>query len=159
MRDAGLRKVLWIGLGLAVVIYGIGFTLDQHLRHRRGAWRVTFAGAGSTGPALTVEEPSLGIREVRIEFAGEGPVQTNATVVFDSPGQSLPFGRVKYEDLTYLPGVVTLELFGHEIELLPRVLYVNRAERRWEPGMKVVLRPEDRPGVLPPPPKPRRFGK
>jgi hypothetical protein len=39
----------------------------------------------------------------------------------------------------YLPGTVTLELFGHEIELLPRVLIIDRKEHPWKSGTTISL--------------------
>ena len=58
---------------------------------------------------------------------------------------------VKYADLTYLPGVITLELFGHEIELLPRTLYVNRHAIPWTAGTNLTLHASDRPDAWPEP--------
>jgi hypothetical protein len=34
-------------------------------------------------------------------------------------------------DATSLPGTVAFELFGHEIQLLPRVLTIDNQERPW----------------------------
>ena len=42
------------------------------------------------------------------------------TVEFDRPRKAAVFGRVIYEDLMQLPGVVTFNLFGHEVELMRR---------------------------------------
>jgi hypothetical protein len=40
-----------------------------------------------------------------------------------------------------LPGTVTLRLFGHEIELLPRVLIIDRKEHPWKAGDTIRLAP------------------
>ena len=80
---------------------------------------------------------------------------TNAlpqTVLFDRPRKPAPFGKVIYEDLTQLPGVVTFDLFGHEIELLPRVLVVNKRQIKWNSQASIELWPTNK---LPQPPKPR----
>jgi len=34
-------------------------------------------------------------------------------------------------DTTFLPGTVAFQLFGHEIELLPRVLIIDHEEHPW----------------------------
>jgi hypothetical protein len=34
-------------------------------------------------------------------------------------------------DPTFLPGTLTFRLFGHEIELLPRVLMLDHQEHLW----------------------------
>jgi hypothetical protein len=39
----------------------------------------------------------------------------------------------------FLPGTVTLKLFGHEIQLIPRTLTINQVERPWQNGETVVL--------------------
>jgi hypothetical protein len=61
------------------------------------------------------------------------------------------FGRVLYEDLTILPGVVTFDLFGHEIELLPRTLIINKKEIPWKSESVLELWPTNKP-VQPPKP-------
>jgi hypothetical protein len=64
---------------------------------------------------------------------------------------------VIYEDLTFLPGVVTFDLLGHEVELLPRALVVNKKLVEWQSGMTVDLWPTNKPAEPPQPPKhPRR---
>jgi hypothetical protein len=136
---------------LAVAIYTGGFWLDQTLRTRRGPWTVEFGSAGGGAPALRIDQPALGIREVRVVFVGETAAPTSAVVRFDAPERPVPWGRVKYEDLTYLPGVVTLELFGHELELLPRTLYVNRQPVGWISRTNLTLTAADRPAALPEP--------
>jgi hypothetical protein len=44
-------------------------------------------------------------------------------------------------DTTFLPGTVTFELFGHEIELLPRVLMIDHEERPWLSNHPITLYP------------------
>ena len=138
-------------LALAVIIYAGGFWLDQHLRTHRGPWVIEFALAPDDSPLLVIHQDGLGIHDVRVLFPGEAVAGPSSTVRFDAPERPVPWGRVKYEDLTYLPGVVTLELFGHEIELLPRTLYVNRRERGWITGTNITLTAADRPASLPEP--------
>ena len=53
----------------------------------------------------------------------------------------VPFGNCVFMDTTFLPGTVTLQLFGHEIELLPRVLVIDRQEHSWRPGNTIALLP------------------
>lgn len=141
----------------AAALYLGGYQVDRYIRVRRGPWEVTFTATSAGEPVLLVEQSALGIRGVRIVFAGEaGAPQTNR-VRFTAPVQAVPFGRVKYADLTYLPGVLTFEAFGHEIELLPRTLYVNRQPRSWEAELFVVLSATNRPASLPEPiPRRRR---
>jgi len=138
-------------LALAVAIYGGGFWLDHHLRTRRGPWVIEFTHAPDDSPMIVIQQPSFGIRDVRILFPGEVGAAPAATIRFDTPEHTVPWGRVKYEDLTYLPGVVTLELFGHEIEMLPRTMYVNRQPVPWITATNITLTAADRPAAFPEP--------
>jgi hypothetical protein len=44
-------------------------------------------------------------------------------------------------DTTFLPGTVTFQIFGHEIELLPRVLIIDHQERPWLANGSITLHP------------------
>jgi hypothetical protein len=151
-----LSRLLLGALVLATVFYAGGFALNEHLRQRRGPWEVTF-GATPTGAAtLLIRQPRLGIGPVEILFDGCPFTNPTATVRFDTPHLPLPFGRVKHDDLSYLPGVVTLEAFGHEVELMPRALLLNRRAQDWNTGSTRVLSTNDRPESLPEPRPTRR---
>jgi hypothetical protein len=154
-------NVLWHFLAaflLAAIVYSVVFFVDYQLRTRRGPWEVTFTVQPGDTPRLTINQSALGLNNVHIEFPGETADTVQETVRFHSPEQPVPLGRVLYEDLTYLPGVVTLELFGHEIELLPRVLYLNRQAQPWRTNTTISLLPEDRlPSLDEPLPKKRRY--
>jgi hypothetical protein len=42
-------------------------------------------------------------------------------------------------DTTFMPGTVTFELFGHEIELLPRALIIDRQDHPWQRDAAITL--------------------
>ena len=131
------------------------YQLDRWLRLRHGAWEVTFGNDGGT-PSLTITESTLKISGAKLAFAGETNSNLGAPVHWrfdDVTKTNLPFGQVVFLDLTYLPGGVTMNFFGHEIELLPRTLVVNRREVPWEPGRTITLLPEQK---LPPDPPPKK---
>ena len=54
-----------------------------------------------------------------------------------------PLGNRFFFDTTYLPGSITLDLFGHQVEVLPRTLILNFEERPWVEGELIELRPEE----------------
>src|ERR1051326_3244450 len=151
MQSSGVAKPVLIGLLLAVVIYAGGFAFDQHLRTRRGPWEVTFTAEPSGAPAIIVNQPKLKITNLKIVFDGESATHAPDTVVFDVPQKPVPFGKVKFEDLTYLPGTVAFDFFGHEIELLPRTLYLNRKAHPWKSNEAITLSRADKPAALPEP--------
>ena len=93
---------------------------------------------------------------MKLQFPGETATNlaTESLLAFDTPGNTnLPFGYVVFLDTTYLPGAVTMNFFGHEIELLPRTLVVNRKEVAWENGKVITMKPEEK---LPPLPEPKK---
>jgi hypothetical protein len=136
-----------------LVFYGI-----EHLRERKGGWVVDFRSSTNpeNAPALLVSQASLALTNITILFHGEHATNPPGRVVFDRVRQPVPMGRVLYEDLTFLPGVVTFELFGHEVELLPRTLVVNQSLIPWRSGMTVDLWPTNKPATPPQPPKGHR---
>jgi hypothetical protein len=149
-----LRRHLLIGFAAALVLYALFFSLDQHIRQRKGPWEVTF-GTNKTGtPFIEVTQPTLQIHTA-ILFAGEHATNTG-TVRFDQPEKPIPFGATKFEDLTYLPGSVVFGIFGHEVELLPRILYLNKKEHPWRRDEIIELKPEEK-GETPTPPHRKRL--
>lgn len=147
-RDGFPKSLIWVGFVICglyfVVFYGI-----EGCRKSKGPWRVTFT-TNEAGPVIEVSQPRLNLGAV-IKFPGEAAPATNypQTVAFDRPKKLPTFGRVIYEDLMQLPGVVTFDLFGHEIELLPRTLIVNRTAVPWHPHPALELSPTNKPPVAP----------
>lgn len=143
--------LFFVVLGLYLAVF---FGIEQ-TRHRKGPWDVDFQTNTEGAPMLIVSQPKLGLSDVRIVVHGENASNAAGRVSFDQVKRSVPFGRVIYEDLTFLPGVVTFDLFGHEIEVLPRALVVNKKLVSWRSGMTVDLWPTNKPAEPPHPPKSR----
>jgi hypothetical protein len=133
-----LPRHLLIAFALALAIYGLFFSCDMGLRKRKGPWTVEFHTNAAGHAAITIHQPTLEITNVRVVFLNEIATNTGR-VVFDRPQQPIPFGKTKFEDLTYLPGSVAFDFFGHEVELLPRTLYLNKKEHPWKPGVIIEL--------------------
>ena len=142
-----LPRHLAVGFILALVIYASFFTCDQRMRHRKGPWDVTFSSNSAGFPAIVINQPSLSITNVQVIFDSETPTNALGRIIFNKPQQAIPFGKVKFEDLTYLPGSVAFDFFGHEVELLPRTLYLNKVEHPWKSGAVFALQPNQK---LPP---------
>ncbi|MEO8425745.1 MAG: hypothetical protein ABI651_01405 [Verrucomicrobiota bacterium] len=141
MKSAGNLKHFLYAFVIALIGYAGFFSCDKHLREKNGPWQVTFTADSSGIPGIVIQEPHLSISNVKIVFPGGRTTQTNlsTTVVFDNPLKTVPFGKFIFHDLMYLPGTVTLGLFGHEIELLPRVLIIDRKEYPWKSGTTISL--------------------
>lgn len=145
---------------LFVVVLAAYVALFYYIENRRqshGPWDVEFQNAPAGTPALLVSQPYLKLRDIKLVLHGETLTNAPGTIRFDRVKQAIPFGRVIFEDLTFLPGVVTFDLLGHEVELLPRALVVNKKLVDWQSGMTVDLWPTNKPAERPQPPKnPRR---
>ena len=152
-KTVALWFVIVLGLYLAI------FYATEYGNRRRGPWEVEFRSDALGNPSIVIDQPKLHIATVRISFTTETASQTNLSrrVLFERPVATLPypmpFGEVIYEDLRSLPGVVTFNFFGHEIEFLPRVLIVNKKEIPWKSGALIELSPTNKPAHAPRPPK------
>jgi len=127
-------KSIVVWFFVVLILYVCVFYGTEYWRHRKGPWEVNFVSDAEGNPSVVIYQPSLNISSVELLFPGERVGRSNLSqrVAFDRPLRKVMFGRVLYEDLTFLPGVVTFDLFGHEIELLPRTLIINKKEVPWK---------------------------
>jgi hypothetical protein len=141
MRSDGSIRHFAIAFAIAVLLYIASFGWIEHRRVFKGPWEVTFATDGASQPSLLISEPKLQISQI-ITFPGQKitPANMARVVRFDEAVTNLPFGGMIFQDPTFLPGTVTLRLFGHEIELLPRVLIIDKKEIPWRAGQTVEVR-------------------
>jgi hypothetical protein len=140
-RSDSLLRHLAVAAVLAAVFYIASFSWLEHLRAAKGPWEIAFMTDGAGRPSLEISQPALKISE-RLSFPDAPPARPNLAEVvrFREATTNLPFGDILQQDALYLPGTVTLRLFGHRIEVLPRTLVVDQKERPWEPGREIVLR-------------------
>ena len=120
--------------------------------------QIRFAELPPLEPALETDGPLSTPRGERMPKAEEEAAQglkaripsgnslpaTNSpvTLVFNQPKPvpyEVPFGNCVFMDTTFLPGTITFQFFGHEIELLPRVLVIDRQEHSWRPDTTIAL--------------------
>lgn len=147
---------------LALLGYVILFQIDSRARMARGPWEVTFLRESSGTPAVVIAQPALGLSNVVVRFAGETLSATNslpATIRFREPQMPVPFGTTAFDDLMYLPGTIVLQCFGHEVQMLPRALFLNRKETPWQSTSEYTLEPTDKLPTLEPPKKTSRLAK
>jgi hypothetical protein len=151
----GPKQIILVFLVVLVCYLGI-FHWIEHRRMRKGPWQAVFSAEGDGTPVLTLHQKALRIEGARLVFPGETSPSIPSwpqEILFDQPGLTVPFGEIIYEDLTFLPGVITFNLFGHEVELLPRTLIINKKEVPWTPGLQVRMDPEGKPEIPPQPPQ------
>lgn len=140
--DNILKHVALVAV-IAIIGYFSLYALDSHLRTRKGPWEVTFATETNGTPYLLVNQPTYGIRDVKVRFPGERSPLSNAPVTlrFTEPNTAPAFGELRFQDATYLPGTVTLLAFNHEVELIQRGLVLDRRELPWQSGQTLELSP------------------
>jgi len=129
---------------IALAGYALTYHAIEHRRVRNGPWQVTFTTNSSGAPQLVIRQPRLAITNVQIDFTGETFAATNVSQTFNyaQPREvpyPVPFGTCVFMDTTFLPGTVTFDVFGHEIELLPRVLVIYLVEHPWQAGATITL--------------------
>lgn len=133
---------LWVApFVIAIVFYFVTFHFIENRRTRKGPWQVTFTNE-TTGPALVINEPKLNIGNLEIVFPGEPTSLTNGTLLFAQPRPvpfDVPFGQCVFEDTTFQPGTIVFTLFGHEIQLMPRVLTIDKQEHAWQSGQTIAV--------------------
>ena len=145
---------------LAVMGYLFFYSCDARLRTGKGPWEVTFSRGNDGTPLLRIDQPALRISNVVVRFPGESVTDSNvvlpATVRFDAPERAVPFGTLAFHDLMYQPGTLVLHCFGHEVQMIPSKLYLNRQGHPWEPGQTFDLQPGMQVTNLVPAPESRR---
>lgn len=155
MKSGFTAKSIALLFGAVLVLYVAVFFAIERARHHKGPWEVDFQTYSDGSPVLIVSQAKLGLSDVKIVAHGETPSNAVGQVSFDQVKRPVPFGKVIYEDLTFLPGVVTFDLFGHEIELLPRTLIADKKLVPWKSGSTIDLWPTNKPAEPPHPPKGR----
>jgi len=147
MKASITPKSIAASFFVVLALYVLVFYSMEYWRHRKGAWELNFVADAAANPSIVVYQPRLNITSLELLFPGEKAARSNFSqrVSFDRPLNKVPFGRVLYEDLTVLPGVVTFDLFGHEIELMPRTLIINKKEVTWKSESVIELWPTNKP--------------
>jgi|SRR5579863_2360471 len=145
MKSAGLPKHLLIAFVLATILYFGAYGLMEHFRTHNGLWQVTFlSNGGANAPTLIINEPQLNIHDFHLTFPTQTAPATNATLTFDHARDvpfDVPFGRCVFLDAMSQPGTVTFTMFGHEIQLIPRTLTVDKNDYDWHATNSLVIRP------------------
>ncbi len=141
-RISYIRQLSLVFL-IALAFYAGAFYLIERQRTRQGPWQVLFAGVTNGPPRIVINQPKLGLTNVNLVFAGEhAELPAPALMSFNEARAvpfDVPFGRCVFLDTTTLPGTVVLSLFRHEVQLLPRVLTLDRQERPWRSGETITL--------------------
>lgn len=139
---------LFVGFIFCLFAYVTIYGGCEIYRRQQGPWELTFRGGTNGTPVLSINHRKMGLTNILVSFPGEASKISEELRVYTLPiTNSTPFGPTIFQDGTILPGTITLDCFGHELELLPRTLIVNRHEVPWVSGTNIVLKPAEK---LPP---------
>jgi hypothetical protein len=152
MKSDNLLRHLAIPFGIAVLVYVVFYAGIEHRRTRKGPWQVTFTNDASGAPTLIINEPSLAISNVQITFPAVKNQAETTSLSFSQPREvpyDVPFGKCVFMDTTFLPGTIVFELFGHEIQLIPRVLTIDKKEMPWQSDKTIAVSATNSPAANP----------
>jgi hypothetical protein len=142
MKPDAIWKQLLAVFVCAVVGYVLVFGWIENNRRKNGPWQVTFTNIDRL-PAIIVNHAKLQLTNISIVFVDATlPANLPQTVAFEHGHPApfdLPFGKCVFIDAIYLPGTAACEMFGHEIQLMPRMLTIDKAERPWHSGETISL--------------------
>lgn len=141
MKSDNLLRHVWVPLVIAIIVYVVFYTGIEHRRTRNGPWLVNFTNNAAGAPTLVINQPKLAITNLQITFPGQTNTQT-ASLEFSQPREvpyDLPFGKCVFMDTTFLPGTIVFDLYGHEIQLIPRVLTIDQKEIPWSSEKTITL--------------------
>ena len=132
-----------LAFAIALIVYVVSYSWIQHRRNRKGPWEVSFTHTNGM-PAIVINQVRLGLTNVTLVFEGQSATAAtnSADLEFRVPKQTpfpVAFADCVFEDLTFLPGTVTLHAYNHEIEFLPRVLVIDQKENEWSSGAIINL--------------------
>jgi hypothetical protein len=143
MKSPGALKHFFFVFLIALAVYLVFYKGIEHLRTRHGPWEVAFINKKNAVPTLVINQPSLRITNLSLSFPGATAPPAGLTMRFDQPQQwpfDVPFGQCVFEDTTFQPGTVVFKMFGHEIQLLPRTLTIDKIEQPWISNTNIALR-------------------
>jgi hypothetical protein len=141
MERFGMARHFIFAFVIALAIYFTFYTGIEYRRTKNGPWRVTFTNEAKL-PTLIVNEPRLNISGLTIRFTRTSLPATNGVMSFAQPQEvpfPVPFGDCIFEDTTFQPGTIVFKMFGHQIQLMPRVLTIDHKEYPWQSKQLISL--------------------
>ena len=122
--------------------YFVVFNWVERRRFVNGPWRLTFSQTNST-PMLIINQTTLGVANLALVFSGVAITTNVSETVAFGQGRAvpfdLPFGKCVFLDPLFLPGSVACEIYGHQIQIMPRVLTIDGIEHPWTSGETISL--------------------
>lgn len=140
MQSDNLFRHIWVPFAIAILVYVIFYGGIEHRRTRNGPWQVAFTNDAAGAPELIINQPKLGITNAQIAFPGETTTNAPESFTFAQPKEvpcPFAFSKCVFMDTTFLPGTLVFDLFGHEIQLIPRALTIDQKETSWKSNERI----------------------
>jgi hypothetical protein len=150
MNRDRLSRHLLIAFLLSLALYVVGYWFIEGRRVAHTPWVVIFQSNTNGDVEIEIREETLGIgpTKIHITSTNSAPAIARQQIVFDTP-KPVPFpvpgGECIFQDTTFLPGTVVLDVIGVKIQLLPRVLTVESNEFAWKTNGVLMVSP----GIVP----------
>jgi hypothetical protein len=143
-EDRFSRHVLKAFL-LSLALYVVGYWFIEHRRVANSPWVVSFPTNQPSPSEIRIEQKTLGLGPVTVRLTS---TVTNVPALWErltfKEARPVPFdvpgGRCIFQDTTFYPGTVVLELGGTTVQMLPRALTVGTNEFPWQAGSIVEVR-------------------
>ena len=137
VKSQSLRAIAVVFLA-ALALYIALYKLIEHQRIRKGPWQISFTNGADGLGLIFINQPALHISNFPIRLLASIPTNTPPQILSPREPRRVPFqlpaGQCVFMDTTILPGTVVMQLGGHEVQLMPRVLVVDGREFPWSSG-------------------------
>ncbi|HEY3853170.1 MAG TPA: hypothetical protein VGO67_02110 [Verrucomicrobiae bacterium] len=140
MRSEGILKHVAAAFVIAVVFYVVTFMWIERRRVAHGPWQILFSSDGAGVPSLAISDSKLNISNTVRFVTGKTTPNISKSIEFRQDISELPFGKIAFQDPTFLPGTLSMQLFDHKVELMPRILFIDGKEYPWNLTNVVELR-------------------
>jgi len=153
MNRDRLSRHLLIAFVLALGLYVFGYWFIESRRVVHTPWQVGFQTHSEEHIELEVWQESLDLGPVtiRLKTPATNPPSARQEIRFDTPRPvpfDVPGGQCLFQDTTFLPGTVVLEISGIKIQMLPRVLTIGTNEFPWQKDSTIIVAPDETPKRL-----------
>jgi len=147
MNRDRLSRHLLVAFLLSLTGYVLVYWFIESRRVADTAWVVAFQTEAEGRPVLEIRQETMGLGPVRIRIDTTNitPAVPRQEIEFSKPRPfpfEVPLGQCIFQDATFLPGTVVLEIGGIQIQMLPRALTIGTNEFTWASNALVVVSPD-----------------
>jgi hypothetical protein len=135
------------GLFLAVLIFYVAAWKGMnHLRTRNGPWVMEFSVTTNSTASVRITNHKLKVEGATLVFTNIPAMGgMDSTATFTNVAVKPAFGKFFYQDLTFLPGILTFDFFGHLVEIRPSALVIDTNLIPWSPKPDLLLEASESP--------------